>query len=538
MLVLDMSKIPMPAELVPLDEVADEAAEAYAEDVVFSQLVLHVVACAHRWVQRDYTLAVLVHALPLRPSIGWLRRAYSRFDRAYKKNLKLLYLVDASRWLRLLLALSRPFISPKFWRKVHYVARAELNVRPRLSSVSRALEPHRYNAMLQAAAANWPTLLVRLPLVVVGSLRGPVNDQAVEHEAVQTLGTAVAGRTVSTYPTTGAGARMGQPIADHFRVDAAVDGAYIACVADGCGWGRKSSAASDLACSSFVQAVKEELTVTADAAVSLVSIADSLIESLLVADAAIGKGATGPRDECGTTTLCGAVVLPVTKAADAAPSFVVTLVSVGDCKAYLWRASTGAVEDITSGNRPDVGTAQDPGGRLGPAVDLRDADLRNVAVRAAVDCVAGDILLLCSDGVSDNVDPACMNVPVTAADADSWDDVPEQRLRFTLDLLARMIREQHQTRAPAELCAGVADAIVGHCVRVLQPLADFMLAHPDERQPAGMAGKPDHTTVVVIKLGITPLDTPVSPRARPSLAAPAPAAPAAQASAAMDEVKL
>lgn len=532
MLVLDLSKLPVQTVMNGPDSGGDDDDEnEYAEDVAFSRLLEHFVSVAHRVVQRDYTLAVMVAgASSTRPSLAWLRRTYARLDRAYKKNLKQLYVVEAARWLRLLLALSRPFISPKFWRKLVYVRAGELNVRPRLSSVSRPLPPHRHAALLASVPPAAP--LVRLPLVVTASLRGPPDDTAAEHAPVQRLGAGVAGRTVSTYPMS-KGARMGQPIADHFRVDVAERGAAIVCVADGCGWGRRSSAASDLACSTFVQALKAELTTAADVAVALPVIADSLVESLLAADAAIGKGSTGPREECGTTTLCGAVVLPLAAVDDAAAAaaFAIALVSVGDCKAYLWRAATGVVEDITSGNRPHVGSAGDPGGRIGPAVDVRDADLRNIVVRVVVDGAPGDLLMIASDGVSDNIDPACMGVPVSAPDAASWDDVPALRQRFTHDLLARLVREQLQLRDAAAQCAGVADAVVEHCVHVLQPLADFMQAHADDRQPIDVPGKPDHTTICVLKLGHTDF-VPVVAKASPADAAPAAASASAETAAA------
>jgi serine/threonine protein phosphatase PrpC len=459
-------------------------------EAVFDDLLLQFIAIAHRSVQRDYTVAIIVHSVAQRPSIAWFRRAYASLDRAYKKNLKQLYVVDASRWLRVLFALSRPFVSPKFWRKVQYLVRADLNVRPRLASVSRPLPPHRIDDLLQVAATVAPALRLTLPTTALGVLRGPTDDRKIEHDTVQSLGRSVAGLSVSTYPR-GADGRLGQPIADHFRVDACDKACFIACIADGCGWGRKSSLASDLACNTFVQTLKNELTVTPDTTVQLVDVADSLIQSLLAADAAIGKGSTGPREECGTTTLCGVAVLrAAVDSADTDAPYVVALISVGDCKAYLRRAATGTIEDVTLGNRPVIGNAHDPGGRIGPAVDVRDADLRNVVVRFVTDCSKGDVLMLVSDGVSDNIDPGCMQVPCTSG---SWDEAPAERQQYALRLLERITKETTSS------VADTATAVIGHCVRVLQPLADFMEAHPNDRQPPSLAGKPDHTTCCVMR---------------------------------------
>lgn len=45
--------------------------------------------------------------------------------------------------------------------------------------------------------------------------------------------------------------------------------------------------------------------------------------------------------------------------------YACVIVSIGDCKAFHWRASDGAVTDITIGNRTEL-DVRDPGGRLGP----------------------------------------------------------------------------------------------------------------------------------------------------------------------------
>jgi hypothetical protein len=264
----------------------------------------------------------------------------------------------------------------------------------------------------------------------------------------------VAGLSVSTYPR-GADGRLGQPIADHFRVDACDKACFLACIADGCGWGRKASLASDLACNTFVQTLKNELTVTPETTVQLTDVADSLIQSLLAADAAIGKGTTGPREECGTTTLCGVAVLraaiaPRRHRRRRRRPFVVALISVGDCKAYLRRAATGAIEDVTLGNRPVLGNAHDPGGRIGPAVDVRDADLRNVVSalchqlrqRRCVDAGERRRRRQHRSGLHEGA----VHVP----GAGSWDEVPAERQQFSLRLLERIVNESKSCRRHCE----------------------------------------------------------------------------------------
>ncbi|EDQ89009.1 uncharacterized protein MONBRDRAFT_8581 [Monosiga brevicollis MX1] len=45
-----------------------------------------------------------------KPALSWIRRVYSSFDRRYKKNLKALYVVHATTFVKTILTLCRPFI--------------------------------------------------------------------------------------------------------------------------------------------------------------------------------------------------------------------------------------------------------------------------------------------------------------------------------------------------------------------------------------------------------------------------------------------
>ncbi|KAK7828927.1 hypothetical protein U0070_002157 [Myodes glareolus] len=56
-----------------------------------------------------------------KPSLSWLRDAYREFDRKYKKNIKALYIVHPTMFIKTLLILFKPLISFKFGRKIFYV---------------------------------------------------------------------------------------------------------------------------------------------------------------------------------------------------------------------------------------------------------------------------------------------------------------------------------------------------------------------------------------------------------------------------------
>ncbi|MBN3303737.1 RHG01 protein, partial [Amia calva] len=76
-----------------------------------------------KYVESDYTLIYFHHGLTSdnKPSLTWLRDAYREFDRKYKKNIKALYIVHPTMFVKTLLILFKPLISWKFGRKIFYM---------------------------------------------------------------------------------------------------------------------------------------------------------------------------------------------------------------------------------------------------------------------------------------------------------------------------------------------------------------------------------------------------------------------------------
>ncbi|VDN50611.1 unnamed protein product [Dracunculus medinensis] len=74
-------------------------------------------------VELDYTIVYFHYGLRSnnKPPLRWLVQAYLILDRKYKKNLKALFLVHPTRFIRFVWGMFKPFISIKFERKVHYV---------------------------------------------------------------------------------------------------------------------------------------------------------------------------------------------------------------------------------------------------------------------------------------------------------------------------------------------------------------------------------------------------------------------------------
>ncbi|XP_037279179.2 uncharacterized protein LOC119172245 isoform X2 [Rhipicephalus microplus] len=92
-------------------------------DYVMDNLFLYVLSTLDELVVDSYVL-IYLHGATERskmPSFGWLKRCYQMIDRRLRKNLKGLYLVHPTFWLKTIVIMTRPFISSKFSRKLRFV---------------------------------------------------------------------------------------------------------------------------------------------------------------------------------------------------------------------------------------------------------------------------------------------------------------------------------------------------------------------------------------------------------------------------------
>ncbi|XP_026474936.1 rho GTPase-activating protein 1-like [Ctenocephalides felis] len=95
-----------------------------AKEVLNLQLLLdYITHTLDAFVNEDYTLVYFHQGLTSRnkPPLTWLWQAYKAFDRKFKKNLKALYLVHPTNFIRIVWQIFKPAISKKFGRKVMYV---------------------------------------------------------------------------------------------------------------------------------------------------------------------------------------------------------------------------------------------------------------------------------------------------------------------------------------------------------------------------------------------------------------------------------
>uniref|UniRef100_A0A8K9X7D1 Rho GTPase activating protein 8 n=1 Tax=Oncorhynchus mykiss TaxID=8022 RepID=A0A8K9X7D1_ONCMY len=75
-------------------------------------LLQYLMYTLDQYVESDYTVVYFHHGLRScnKPSLHWLRNAYREFDRKYKKNLKALYVVHPTNFIRIIWNIFQPLI--------------------------------------------------------------------------------------------------------------------------------------------------------------------------------------------------------------------------------------------------------------------------------------------------------------------------------------------------------------------------------------------------------------------------------------------
>lgn len=119
-----------------------------------------------QYVEMDYILIYFHYGLRSsnKPSLKWLREAYSEFDRKYKKNLKTLYVVHPTNFIRIVWNIFKPLISHKFGKKLTYVNYlAELREHVNYEQLFIPADVLRHDEKLRAAQKGGPPPSVKTP---------------------------------------------------------------------------------------------------------------------------------------------------------------------------------------------------------------------------------------------------------------------------------------------------------------------------------------------------------------------------------------
>ncbi len=314
----------------------------------------------------------------------------------------------------------------------------------------------------------------------------------------------VAGRTVSTYPLLpGRAHKEGSPICDSYFVQVQKDGVVLACIADGCGWGVRPREAAIKAKVALVDHISKHMPVLKDAQM----VAEILVRGMGEAHYKVIEGKDDV-NSAGTTTLLGGVLAPVDKMDRV---FCFLFISVGDCKAYCRKSATGKFIDLTLGTRNNVSDAKDPGGRVGPQMKNGMPDLRNLRVSYCI-CEENDILVLTSDGLSDNFDPEFQGLlprEVGLGNVDKWADAADATAAIKAkgdwgcakmaQLVDAAAKEKNVDVSPRL----VVGTLVEYCVSLTQSSRDWLENVAVGQLPENYKlypGKMDHTSLIAFRV--------------------------------------
>ncbi len=92
------------------------------------RVLLYIIKVMDPIVQHDYNI-IYFHTNITdnnKPAFDWLRAIYAIFNRKYKKNMKRLFVVHPTVWVRLAIWFASPFVKKKFWKKMKYVYKVRL----------------------------------------------------------------------------------------------------------------------------------------------------------------------------------------------------------------------------------------------------------------------------------------------------------------------------------------------------------------------------------------------------------------------------
>ncbi|PRP82669.1 protein phosphatase 2C-related protein [Planoprotostelium fungivorum] len=381
----------------------------------------------------------------------------------------------------------------------------------------------------------------------------PEDFSGIEDPPEELYGNLLCAKTISTYPKKLGlpPMRNGDPICDRFCVQIFPQSMAI-CIADGCNWGHKSRSAATLASNCFVDFIAHNQSNNLKGSIKV------LLQAVAAAHNAVIEGSA----EHGTTTLLGGSLLRLERkrkkgrrdsdlkeldlqnrrGSEAStspnkghklysrtsspsitdktpdPKWAFVCISVGDCKAFHYSAQTKRVIDITEGNRGNLQDASDPGGRLGPTSDIGEPDLRNMDLYIKT-CEEGDLIILCSDGIHDCLDPIhAGKVPrdfaaissTLASYEEDWGKAQKEcceEVESSINWYRLHTIEEHINAAKAaepnnhvnELCR----RLVEHCRDMTLSSRKFMEENPTKnlsKDYRAFPGKMDHTTIMAFEV--------------------------------------
>ena len=294
---------------------------------------------------------------------------------------------------------------------------------------------------------------------------------------------------------------LGEPVADVFAVSVREKSAVLA-VADGVNWGKNARFAARCAVFAVMEHIASSLErIKADPNTHVIG--ELLLESVKTKaqDLILKKRAT-------LTTLSAAVVCETTTRGE----WALVTVAVGDSPVYVYCPHEKKAVEVTVGCHPHDG-ARDmrmAGGVLGPSYGTR-ADLSNLTV-AYTPVYPGDIVILATDGVSDNFSSQVMSLTEPNYVATDMKPCCENVVHISSTLRKHQDQLRHHMTAQT-----VAACLINHAVEVTEQkrlLRSYCIdENIDMRREArtnpefaarlnSTPGKLDHATVVCYQVGL------------------------------------
>eukprot|EP01102_Stenamoeba_stenopodia_P000881 TRINITY_DN10817_c0_g1_i3.p1 TRINITY_DN10817_c0_g1~~TRINITY_DN10817_c0_g1_i3.p1 ORF type:complete len:947 (-),score=208.52 TRINITY_DN10817_c0_g1_i3:107-2947(-) len=306
----------------------------------------------------------------------------------------------------------------------------------------------------------------------------------------------VYGKSISTYPSN----PSTNLICDTYLAKV-YDNFAVMVIADGCNWGIYAAMAAQFATLGFTRHVEEHLLNQSKR--SSQAVGEILLAALQAAHKNIMDSHRQylksknlpPEIPAGTTTLLGGVILPVQHEE---AEFVLITASVGDCKCYRI-SSSGKVTDLTKGTRSSPDPC-DPGGRLGPYIEDKNPDLRNMGLCMAL-LQPGDIVAMVSDGVHDNFDPK-----MTGDNPEDWglSSYAEYDIRPSLiDVHKERKAEEVITKESFATAEDVVENIINYSWKTTESSRVWMEENPRLKLPVDyqqFPGKMDHSTCLAFRM--------------------------------------
>ena len=385
----------------------------------------------------------------------------------------------------------------------------------------------------------------------VSTMKGPYHSSA----PIQSFGDHACCLAKSLYPSReNFHLKDGDPIADRYFVQL-FENRVISTIASGCSWGERARRSAKKACkaiSLFLAKKNREMK-------SLRDVSQFMIEGFGTAHRKILEASEEGFWESGTTTLIASMIVRLnneknsmdllstlpsnysTALTSSLSPWVLVVANLGNCKCFLYSKNLKKFKEVLTVQSPDQFFINgDPGGRLGAHHSDGKPDLRNLFVNY-YPCEEGDIVILVSDGIYNNLDPKHQGInpkdfgltakpnnnnnnnnnvpsPNTAPlnknninniknnQVTNWDDVdPVKAMPIYIQFIEQKIKSIFNKFNVEDFnVQSVSQHLVNYCYQLTEKSRKFMLNNPNQRIPSDFTvypGKVDHCSIVAFQVG-------------------------------------